>query len=287
MTPGFPRADEFSLLGTSAAMRRVREQIATLAALPWHVRVEGATGTGKGIAARLLHNLSARSRNPFVICSLAMLPDNLELSELVGHRRGAFTGAFEDRAGAFELAHTGTCFLDEVGTASPKAQQFLLRLVDEGITRRLGEYRDRAVDVRLVLATNVELEDRVARMGVLVLRMPMLAEHAEDIPELVEHLLTQKCYEAGVTVPPLGSEAMARLMEFPWSRNVRELGKTLEHYVAFGKLPDSIARAPRVPDWRDRIEEVLRQHGGNRARAAKALGVSRNSLYEELQRRRA
>lgn len=288
---------ETILLGKSKVMERVREQARTLAPLPWHVRVEGPTGTGKNVAARLLHQLSSRARGRFLVCNLGLLPDNLESSELVGHCRGAFTGATEDRPGAFELAHNGTCFLDEVGTASPKAQQILLRLVDEGVSCRLGECRDRTVDVRLIFATNVDLEagvrngtfrdDLLGRMKFLVLKMPALAEHPEDIPELVEHILEVKCREAKIRVPPLGAEAMGRLMAFSWPRNVRDLEGAIEHYVAFGNLPDMITRAARLIDWRERLDEVLRQHGGKKAPAAEELGISRETLYAELRRRRA
>lgn len=289
---------EPSLLGKSKVMQRVRDQIATLAALPWHVRIEGPTGSGKGVAARLLHALSARAQAAFVVCSLAALPDNLELSELVGHRKGAFTGAIEDRAGALELAHGGTCFLDEIGTASPKAQQILLRLVDEGVTRRLGESRDRRVDVRLVFATNEDLEERVdrgtfredllARMGVLVIQMPPLAAHAEDIPELVDHILARKRQELQIAVPPIDRAGMECLQAHPWRRNVRELEKALEHYVAWGQLPDTILRTdPPTRDWRAQVEATLARCRGNKRRAAAALGVSPQTLYEELRRRTA
>ncbi len=280
------------LLGKSKVMQRVRDQITQLARLPWHVRIEGPTGSGKNVAARLVHQLSARSLHPFICCSLAMLPDGLELSELVGHKRGAFTGAVEDRAGAFEAAHNGTLFLDEIGTASPQAQKYLLRLVDERVTRRLGEYRDRPVDVRLIFATNVDLEaaaregsfreDLLARMRVLVLKMPALVEHADDIPELAEHFLQQKCLEANVLVPRLRAEVIEQLREFSWPRNIRDLESAIEHYVAFGRLPDTIVHAS---DWRDRLDDTLRRHGGNRTHAANELGISRKSIHAELRRR--
>lgn len=278
-------------------MQRVRAQIELLARLPWHVRIEGPTGSGKNVAARLLHNLSSRASKPFVYCSLAMLPDGMELSELVGHRRGAFTGAIADQPGAFENAHTGTLFLDEIGSASPKSQLSLLRLVDEGLTRRLGESRDRAVDVRIVFATNVDLEEAVlqhqfrddllARMRVLVVRLPSLADHPEDIPELVEHILEQKCRQAGVPVCTLATNTLDRLMNFTWPRNVRDLESALEHYVAFGGLPRVIERAPHRDDWRQRVDAVLGKHGGRKAPAARELGVSRETLYAELRRRQA
>jgi DNA-binding NtrC family response regulator len=278
-------------------MRQVRERIEMLARLPWHVRIEGPSGSGKNLAARLLHVLSARARGPFIVCSLAMLPDGIELAELVGHRRGAYTGAIEDRAGAFERAHSGTLFLNEIGTASAQAQQALLQLVDEGAFQRLGEERVRSVDVRIAFATNEDLETRVARgsfredlyhrLGMLVLRMPALAEHAEDIPELTDYVLSEKSRQAGVSVAPLTAADMQRLMSYAWPGNVRQLDRAMEHYVAFGSLPDTIDRGARPSDWRERVDEVLLRCAGNKSAAARALGVSRKLLYEELRRREA
>ena len=285
------------LLGQSPVIRRVRERIEMLARLPWHVRIEGPSGSGKNLAARLLHVLSARARGPFIVCSLAMLPDGIELAELVGHRRGAYTGAIEDRAGAFERAHSGTLFLNEIGTASAQAQQALLQLVDEGAFQRLGEERVRSVDVRIAFATNEDLETRVARgsfredlyhrLGMLVLRMPALAEHAEDIPELTDYVLSEKSRQAGVSVAPLTAADMQRLMSYAWPGNVRQLDRAMEHYVAFGSLPDTIDRGARPSDWREQVDEVLRRCAGNKSAAARALGVSRKLLYEELRRREA
>jgi len=285
------------LLGQSPVMRQVRERIEMLARLPWHVRIEGPSGSGKNLAARLLHVLSARARGPFIVCSLAMLPDGIELAELVGHRRGAYTGAIEDRAGAFERAHGGTLFLNEIGTASARSQQALLQLVDEGAFQRLGEERVRSVDVRIAFATNEDLETRVARgsfredlyhrLGMLVLRMPALAEHAGDIPELTDYLLSEKSRQAGVSVAPLTAADMQRLMAYAWPGNVRQLDRAIEHYVAFGSLPDTIDRGARPSDWREQVDEVLRRCAGNKTAAARALGVSRKLLYEELRRREA
>jgi DNA-binding NtrC family response regulator len=226
-----------------------------------------------------------------------MLPDGIELAELVGHRRGAYTGAVEDRAGAFERAHSGTLFLNEIGTASAHAQQALLQLVDEGAFQRLGEERVRSVDVRIAFATNEDLESLVAagsfredlyhRMGMLVVRMPALAEHSEDIPDLADHLLSEKSRQAGKSVAPLSTVDLQRLMAYAWPGNVRQLDRAMEHYVAFGSLPDTIDRGARPSDWREQVDEVLRRCAGNKAAAARVLGVSRKLLYEELKRREA
>lgn len=288
-------APESVLLGASAVMRKVREQIVTLADLNWNVRIEGPTGSGKSVAARLLHSLSRRAFAPFVVCSLAMLPDNAEIDELVGHRRGAFTGALEDRVGRVENAHTGTLFLEELGTASPRAQEILLQIVDTGTFSRLGENRPRTVDVRFVSATNATLEELVAqgrfrqdlyhRLGLLLLEMPSLAEHREDIPELATHLLRRLARDAGQPTRTLGHEELELLMAFPWPGNVRQLTSVLQYFIAFGGLPAIVLRAARSADWRARMDAVLEKHGGRKTPAALELGIRRETLHRELRRR--
>lgn len=276
-------------------MRRIREQIVTLAGLDWNVRIEGPSGSGKSVTARLLHTLSRRVLAPFVVCSLAMLPDNAEIDELVGHRRGAFTGAVEDRVGRVEDAHTGTLFLEELATASPRAQEILLQIVDTRTFSRLGENRSRTVDVRFVSATNAKLEELVAqgrfrtdlydRLGLLLLEMPSLAEHREDIPEIAEHLLSSLAQQCGRTAPSLAQEERALLVAFSWPGNVRQLGSVLQYFLAFGRLPDVVQRAPRATDWRTRMDAVLEKHGGRKTPAALELGVRRETLHRELHRR--
>ena len=288
-------AAEAVLLGASAVMQRVREQITMLAGLDWHVRLEGPRGSGKTIAARLLHDLSRRATAPFVFCSLAMLPDGAEISELVGHRRGAFTTAVEDRMGKAEEAHAGTLFLEELATASARAQEILLQIVDGAPFTRLGENRPRTVDVRCVSASNEDLEAMVAqgrfrtdlydRLGLLVVRMPALSEHREDIPDLADHVLARLCARAGRPVPSLSAETVELLVAFDWPGNVRQLASVLQYFVAFERLPDVVLRAARGPDWRARVDEVLRKHRGRKAPAAEELGVSRETLYRELRRR--
>jgi len=282
------------LLGKSEVMRRVHEQLITLAGLPWHVRIEGPSGTGKSVAARLLHKLSHRAQAAFILCSLASLPDSTAIGELVGYRRGAFTGAYENHAGKFEAAHNGTLFLDEIGTAGPEVQRALLQFVDTGIVQRLGEVRERPVDARLVFATNESLatlvtsgrflSDLYYRMGQLVVRMPALAEHAEDIPLIMEHMLAAKAQEAGIPAPVLTAADWERLMGYHWPGNVRELAGVAEQIVVFGQVPETIARNPLTGRWREQLPEVLRQCGGNQSAAARRLGVSRQSLQRALQK---
>ncbi len=288
-------AAETALRGSSPVMQRVREEIATVAGLDWHVRLEGPRGTGKTIAARLLHDLSHRAMAPFVLCSLAMLPDGAEISELVGHRRGAFTSAVEDRVGKAEQAHTGTLFLEELATASPHAQAVLLQIVDGAPFTRLGENRPRTVNVRCVSASNEDLEAMVAqgrfrvdlydRLGLLLVRLPALCEHREDIPDLAEYVLVRLCGCAGRPVPLLPSEAVELLVAFDWPGNVRQLTSVLQYFVAFERLPDVVVRTARGHDWRERLDEVLHKHEGEKAPAAQEMGVSRETLYQELRRR--
>jgi DNA-binding NtrC family response regulator len=281
------------LLGNSPVMHHVREQIATLAALPWHVRIEGPSGTGKSVAARLLHALSQRAQAAFILCSLASVPDSTAIGELVGYRRGAFTGAYDNHAGKFEAAHGGTLFLDEVGTAGPEVQRALLQFVDTGIVQRMGDIRERPVDARLIFATNEDLPvlvsegkfrtDLYYRMGQLVVQLPPLAEHLEDLPALLDHLLRVKAFQAGVPAPRLSPADFERLQGYHWPGNVRELAGVAEQVVVFGQIPDSFAHRPISRSWREQIPDVLRQCGGNRAAAARFLGVSRQSLHRALQ----
>jgi two-component system NtrC family response regulator len=276
-------------------MQHVLSVLAQLAAVPWAVRIEGPSGTGKRIAARMLHALSSRGAQPFVRCNLNMIADGREHAELVGWARGAFTGAVSDHAGDFEAAHRGILFLDEVGAATAKVQLALLQLVDEGTVRRIGEHRERYVDVRLVCATNADLEAEVAagrfredlffRLGRHVVRMPALAEHREDIPDLVVAILAGKTREAGLRAREPSAAEMEQLMTYDWPGNVRELEHVMEHFVTWGNLPVDLARDGLRSVWRRRVDEVLARHRGNKAATARELGISRQALYDELQRR--
>jgi two-component system, NtrC family, response regulator len=285
------------LLGQSAVMQSVKATIARLAAFPWPVRIEGASGTGKGIAARMLHALSTRARRPFVRCNLNMIPDGREHAELVGWVRGAFTGAVSDHAGDFEAAHSGVVFLDELAVASPKVQAALLQLVDEGVVRRIGDYRVRVVDVRVVAATNADLEAEVAagrfredlffRLDRHVVCMPALAEHREDIPELASKMLEWSARAAGVSARDLAPADLEQLMAYDWPGNVRALEHVIEYFVTWGRLPADLAQDGLRSSWRRRVDHALAHHSGNKTAAARELGVSRQALYDELERRQS
>ncbi|HEY2825468.1 MAG TPA: sigma 54-interacting transcriptional regulator, partial [Gemmatimonadales bacterium] len=258
---------ETELLGPSETMHRVRATIARLADLPWPVRVVGPSGAGKGVAARLLHTLSVRAQGPFVARPLNMLTDDLALAELVGHARGAFTGALTDRSGAFEAAHGGTLFLDEIALASPRVQEHLLQLVEEREVRRLGEHRSRRVNVRLVVATNASLERKVLegvfredlflRLGEFVVAMPALRDRASDIPWLAEHIIARLAREAEVEPGALGPCELKTLRGYSWPGNVRELINVLQYFIVYGCLPEGLYREAQGKDWRDRVAEAL------------------------------
>jgi DNA-binding NtrC family response regulator len=278
-------------------MRRVWARIAQLAPLPWPVRVEGPTGSGKEITARLLHNLSLRHDGPYHQCNLNALTDDLALGVLCGHVRGAFTGAVADHAGAFESAHGGTLFLDELGTASAAVQLKLLQVIEDKQVQRLGDHRPRPVDVRLVFATNADLKacvrggtfrpDLYFRLGELLLTMPALAEHLEDIPELVSHLLGLRAAEVALPVPLLTEAQLEQLRSYSWPGNVRQLNNYLICYLVEATFPPFEEEATTQGRWRERLNGALARHQGNKAAAARELGRSRTTIYRELRQRGA
>jgi two-component system, NtrC family, response regulator HupR/HoxA len=275
----------------------------------------GETGTGKELFAHLIHGNGPRRARPFVAQSCGALPDTLLESELFGHTRGAFTGATGDRKGLFEEADGGTIFLDEVGETSPAMQLRLLRVLQEGEVRRVGGAGTRRVDVRVIAATNADLEADVAagrfrrdlyyRLNVFPIRLPPLRERAEDIPALADHFLREACRRARRAVPAVGMEALQLLRGYPWPGNVREMENELERAVALADdghplapahLSERItAGAGAVPTLRtlnEAVEELKRRmiedalrECGSKTRAAERLGLTRQSLQQMLRRR--
>jgi two-component system response regulator HupR/HoxA len=277
----------------------------------------GETGTGKELFARLIHANGPRRNRAFVAQSCGALPDTLLESELFGHVRGAFTGATGERKGLFEEAHGGTIFLDEVGETSPAMQLRLLRVLQEGEVRRVGGAATLRVDVRVVAATNADLEAEVAagrfrrdlyyRLAVFPIHLPALRDRAEDVPALAEHFLRQACRHARRVIPSIGPDALRLLRAYPWPGNVRELENELERAVALAEdgrplapahlseriaTADGAAPAPRRLNEavealkRRMIEDALRECG-SKTRAAEQLGLSRQSLQQMLRRRQA
>lgn len=235
------RMPAFSLLGESHAIRAVREQIRKLAASAVPVAIYGESGSGKELAARDIHALSARSSEPFVPVNCGAIPESLMESEFFGARRGAFTGATEDRPGFFQAAHRGTLFLDEIAELPLAMQVKLLRVIQEGKVRKLGSAREESVDVRILCATHAPLaqavqqrvfrQDLYYRLNVIELQLPALRDRREDIPLLCEALLRRQRHRIGRV--RLADNAIAALADYDFPGNVRELENILERSAAF------------------------------------------------------
>lgn len=293
------------MVGDSPALRDALTRLDRLATSDLPVLIHGESGTGKELAARRVHDASRRRENHFVPVNCAALSDTLILSELFGHVRGAFTGAERDRAGVFETGSGGTVFLDEIGDLPAQAQGMLLRVLQEGEVRRLGETLPRKVDVRVVAATHRDLEARVDsgdfrrdlyfRLRGAQVTLPPLRDRGDDVLRLAEHLLA-RTFRGGGTLPTLSEAARARLSAHDWPGNVRELGHVLEAAVALSDgdllepehldLPTSrrdeaagTAYHARVDALRRRlVSDALEAAGGNQAEAARRLGLSRQSM---------
>jgi DNA-binding NtrC family response regulator len=298
-------------LGSSPALLHLAEHARRLAASATTVLIQGETGVGKGVLAAWLHRHGARAREPLVDLNCAALTRELLESELFGHRRGAFTGAVQDKVGLLEVAHRGTLFLDEIGDLDPEVQPKLLKVLEDKRFRRVGDVTDRPVDVRLVVATHQDLSALVAegrfrrdlyyRISTVPLRVPPLRERREDIPGLARHLLDGIAAELGRLSVRLSPESVGALCTYSWPGNVRELRNLLERAVLLssGDLltpadlqfdPAGIASEAEPAGLtleeveRRHIELVLRLTGGNVAEAARQLGVPRSTLYEKVRR---
>ena len=296
------------LVGDSQAARAVRELLERAAPSSLSVLIEGASGTGKELAARALHELSQRSGGPFVTENCASLPESLIESELFGYKKGAFTGAEADRQGMFERADGGTLFLDEIGEMPSGLQAKLLRVLETGEVRRLGDSTSRPVNVRVVAATNRDLEREIGegrfradlfyRLAGLRVQMPPLAQRTEDIPLLVDHFLRLERARDGVE-RRVHQRVLTRLCRRPWPGNVRELRNEVARLCVLseGDLTDpELVSAPgpaleRGPSGtlrsmaeieREAIQDVLDRVGGDKQRAAEILGISRSKIYQRL-----
>ena len=226
-------------LGRSEAMRRVHDQIRRLASTDTTTLIYGETGTGKELVAAALHRLSRRGSGPYLCVNCGGFPDGLVESELFGHIRGAFTGAFQERTGRFEAAHGGTLFLDEIGDISPVVQIHFLRVLETKCVEPVGSHRARKVDVRILAATNKPLCDEVGagrfrrdlyyRLNVAMIELPPLRERREDIPLLARYFLDEYGHRSRRGAAEIGAEAMEVLMHHDWPGNVRELRNAIEY----------------------------------------------------------
>jgi transcriptional regulator with PAS, ATPase and Fis domain len=305
------------IIGASPTMQELYHLLDRIAPSDATVLVQGENGTGKELVARAIHVGSDRSGKKFVVTNCSAFNDNLLDSELFGHKRGAFTGAVVDKPGLFEVADTGTFFLDEIGDMSPSLQVKVLRVLQEGTFNRVGDTETRKVDVRIIAATNRDLagmvaagrfrEDLYYRVHVLSVVLPALRDRREDVPLLIDHFLARHRRQRPKR---LAAECAARMHAYPWPGNVRELENEIERLVVLSGDAPSIGPellSPRIRQWepssepertaepgslpaavealeRRMIGAAMRRHGGNKTRAAEELKVSRRNLIRLVQK---
>ncbi len=302
-----------NIIGQSTALRQVLELCARVAGSNATVLILGETGTGKEMLSRHIHLNSPRHDKPFIAINCAALPETLLESELFGYEKGAFTGAVAQKLGRFELAHSGTLFLDEIGDISPSTQLKLLRVLQEREFVRLGGTKTMSCDVRLIAATNRDLqkamqdgsfrEDLYYRLNVFPIRNPPLRERREDIPLLVEHFVRHSATQLNLPVPEVGNDALALLTSYRWPGNIREMQNVMERAVLLcdGQVIEA-AHLPREIIGEDSeplltkedsslwgyekalIVRALKEAGWNQTRAAKALGISRDNLRYRIKK---
>ena len=309
---GAGQPDFENIVGTSAALKGVLHQVEVVAPTESTVLILGETGTGKELIARAIHTISSRSNRPFVKLNCAAIPSGLLESELFGHEKGAFTGAVGQRIGRFELANSGTLFLDEVGDIPLELQSKLLRVLQEQEFERLGSTRTLRVDVRLVAATNRNLEQMVSdkqfredlyfRLNVFPIRIPPLRERKRDIPLLVRHYVEKYAQRMNKRIETITEETMATLCRYSWPGNVRELQNFVERAVILTRgsvlqIPmDDLTTSTPIPSdtsgtledlERQRILQVLQETGsviGGPKGAAARLGLKRTTLLSKMER---
>ncbi len=313
------RRDHFhGIFGAAPAMQELYDLLQRIAPSDSTVLVQGENGTGKELVSRAIHLGSPRRDRKFVVTNCSAFNDNLLDSELFGHKRGAFTGAVADKPGLFEIADTGTFFLDEIGDMSPALQVKVLRVIQEGTFNRVGDTDTRKVDVRIIAATNRDLramvaagqfrEDLFYRIHVLTVTLPSLRDRRDDIPLLTEHFLAR---HRRSRPKRLSADCAAQMLRYPWPGNVRELENEVERLVVLAGDSSTIGLellSPRIRTWapleeaeqaapdtgslpaavealeRRMIGAAMRRHGGNKTRAAEELKVSRRNLIRLVQK---
>ncbi len=303
---------EPTMIGNHRSVQRVKALIEKVAPTNSTVLILGETGTGKELAARSVHQQSLRADKPFVAINCGALPENLIESELFGHRKGAFTGADNHRKGLFEVANGGTLFLDEIGELPRATQSKLLRTLESGEIRRVGDNDAFQVDVRIVCATHRDLttmvsdgtfrEDLMYRINTFEVQLPPLRDRLEDIPELANHLLRRHRPDAEHAVELFDSSAIEKLQTCPWPGNIRQLANVIEHAsiladslpISLNDLPHqfgaSSSAAIQMANSGQSLREIemqaihsaMERHNGNKTAAAQQLGVSLKTLYNKL-----
>ncbi len=303
-------------VGESKAIKEVKKFIGLVSRSNVPVLVLGETGTGKELVARAIHDLSNRAANPFVAITASSLQENILESELFGYKKGAFTGAQADKVGLFQIADKGTFFVDEVADMGPAIQAKLLRVLETGAFRKLGDTKEITVDVRFIFATNKSIEKEIEanrfrkdlfyRLNTFIIIIPPLRERKDDIPVLAEYFMEKHARGGGKKIIP--KPTMDLLTGYPWPGNIRELSNVLERAVLIsgdrteilsGDLPGSFVQGvwpvsadnqkhgqdPLRLDLIERfhIEKVLKMADGNKSKAARMLGISRKKLYQKIE----
>ncbi len=301
-------------VGESPPMKRLYDLIERVAASDVNVLILGESGVGKECVARLIHQLGAREKYPFMVVDCGSTPTGLLESELFGHMKGSFTHAIRDKKGLIEMADQGTLFLDEIGNISPEMQVRLLRFLENRKIRRIGDVHDKSVNCRVIAATNANLtedikeglfrEDLYYRLRVITLKVPLLREKKEDIPVLARNFAEEFCKSHKLPMVSLPEKTIEWLCNYPWPGNVRELKNALEAGVVLCKdgvlyqedislsgLPDITENAPRDSDpfsleesERNTILRALEKAGGIQKEAAKLLGISRRAIHYKIKK---
>jgi two-component system nitrogen regulation response regulator NtrX len=310
----------YEIVGKSSPIRALKEKIEKVATTPARVLITGENGTGKELVARALHRSSPRASKPFVEVNCAAIPSELIESELFGHVKGSFTGAIADRPGKFEQANRGTLFLDEVGDMSAAAQAKVLRVLEDNVLTRIGGARPISVDVRVIAATNKNLESEIAagkfredlyyRLNVVPIHVPPLRDRREDIPVLAEYFVSVLTTREGMIPRTLSRDAIERLSSLEWPGNVRELRNTVERLLILSSGTDitardierlagqrplddtglaSLSQCKTFEEFKDSAERAfllakLREYDWNVSETARAVEMPRSNLYKKIER---
>ena len=310
----------YEIIGTSYQVRQVLDRVERVAPTEARVLVTGENGTGKELVARAIHRLSSRSDKAFVEVNCAAIPSELIESALFGHMKGSFTGAVADREGKFEQAHGGTLFLDEIGDMSLEAQAKVLRVLEQGVLTRVGGSKSIEVDVRVIAATNKDLEQQIEvgafredlfyRLNVVPIQIPALRERREDVPMLISHFCERMANGQGVAPKRFSSSAVERLQGLPWPGNVRELRNTVERLLILSTSPEvgpddvdllasgrsgsqsmagEILGLETFVEFKESAERAyivqkLRENEWNVAETARRIEMPRSNLYKKIER---